>query len=109
MAKTRKKARTARTTAAGLDRSLAQVKSRLVKWRAERDALAAHLRGVIRTGETMLAELGDEAATAARGSGAGRKAKRGKRRLSPEGRARIIAAAKKRWAQYRKDKEKGKT
>lgn len=99
----KRKSKGGRTQAASLGKSLHQVKSRLDSWRKERDELAAQLRGVIATGERMLAELGGSTAARVRRAGG---ARTGKRRLSPEGRARIIAAAKKRWAQYRKEQGK---
>jgi hypothetical protein len=99
--------RSGRQSAAGLDKTLADVSSRLASWRKVRDALVAQLEDVVRTGQRMLEELGATSASSgpARRSG-GRKGTSGSRRLSPEGRARIIAAAKKRWAKYNRAKKK---
>ena len=94
-------------SAAGLDRTLAGVKSRLEGWRSERRALVTELENVVRTGQRMLEELGASPVEGGRpGRSTGRQAKTGSRRLSPEGRARIIAAAKKRWAKYNREKKK---
>jgi hypothetical protein len=50
---------------------------------------------------TKIDELQDVASSQ---SGAGGRARSGSRRLSPQGRAAISRAAKKRWADYRKQK-----
>ena len=72
----------------------------------QRAALAAELRRVIDTAEDMLGKLGDGVVVARRRARrAVRKVTRQrKRRLSAQGRANIIAAAKKRWARVRKEK-----
>jgi hypothetical protein len=73
--------------------------------KARQKAVAAELRPVIASVQGMLADLGEEVSASARVQKAG--ARKGKRRLSPEGSARIVvAAAKKRWAKYDAEKKK---
>jgi hypothetical protein len=72
--------------------------------RAERDAVDTALRSVVREAQEMLADLGE-------GIGAGSRprqhvARKRRRRLSAQGRANIVAAAKKRWARERANKGK---
>jgi hypothetical protein len=100
-----------------IDRKMSDVQTRLARWRRERDALRAQLRDVIASGQAMLADLGGtgaRASSAAAPSAPARRApatpapaRKRKRRLSPEGRARIIAAAKKRWARYHREQKQG--
>jgi ElaB/YqjD/DUF883 family membrane-anchored ribosome-binding protein len=76
----------------------------------QRKAVASELRSFIATAQQMLEDLGEDAAYSGRRvrrtvGKAARKVKR-KRRLSAQGRANIIAAAKKRWAAYNAQKKK---
>lgn len=79
------------------------------KLRQERDELAADVHDVVKVGQQILADLAD------RGSAPisiehrhvrTRQRSVPKRKISEEGKRRIAAAAKKRWAKYRKDKAK---
>jgi len=106
MAKSRRSRRGTRLdrTAAGLGRALGQVAARVDALQHQRQIVVDEIRQIIGAAEEMLADLGDAGVIARRrvrrrlrkARGAGR------RRLSPEGRARIIAAAKRRWAKARK-------
>jgi hypothetical protein len=94
------------TQAKSIGGTLGRVASRVEVLNKQRAALAAELRQVIDTAQAMLANLGDYAVVARR---RGRRAvrrvvKSRRRRLSAQGRANIIAAAKKRWARVRKEK-----
>lgn len=88
MAKSRRSRRDTRLdrTAAGLGRALGQVAARVDALQHQRQLAVDEIRQIIGAAEEMLADLGDA----------------GVRRLSPEGRARIIAAAKRRWAKARR-------
>jgi hypothetical protein len=80
--------------------ALGKVAAKVDALKKERTLIAAEIRGVIRSAERMLADLGDDAAIARHRA---RKAVRrigAKRNVSPEGRARILAALKRRWAKY---------
>jgi hypothetical protein len=106
MAKSRKSSRDTRLerTAAGLGKALGQMAARVDALQHQRQAVVDEIRQIIGAAEEMLADLGDAGVIArrrlrrrvrkARGTGV--------RRLSPEGRARIIAAAKRRWAKARR-------
>lgn len=91
--------------------SLGRLTARVDALQRQRAAVAEDLRNVIASAQDMLGDLGDNAAIARHaGRKAVRKAKsrarKGKRRLSAQGRANIIAAAKKRWAKYNAKKKK---
>jgi hypothetical protein len=79
------------------------VAARVDALKRERAVVAAEIQAVIGAAQRMLADLGDDAAIARHRM---RKARRaGSARLSAEGRARIIAALKKRWAKYHAEKK----
>jgi hypothetical protein len=61
------------------------------------------IRAVIQSAEQMLADMGSSLTA---GKSAASPPRRRSRRLSPEGRAKIIAALKKRWAKYHAGKGK---
>jgi hypothetical protein len=86
--------------------ALGRVAAKVQRLEQQREALAAELRRVIDTAQDMLGKLGDGVVVARRRARrAVRKAtRRRKRRRSAQGRANIIAAAKKRWARVRKAK-----
>ena len=84
--------------------SFGRLAGRIDAVRRERQALAADLRAVMRQAQDMLADVEDTAVIGYRR--ARKAARKSKRRLSPEGRANIIAAAKKRWARYHAAKKK---
>jgi len=94
------------SAAVGLGASIGTLAGRVKALKVQQKAVADELRQVVATAQGMLADLGQEvSASAARGRRAGSAKK--KRRLSPEGRANIIAAAKKRWAKYHAKNKKG--
>ena len=111
MAKRRRKAETRlETAAAGAGTALGHVAARVDALGKQRKAVATELREFIATAQQMLEDLGEDAAYSGRRvrrtvSKAAGKVKR-KRRLSAQGRANIIAAAKKRWAAYNAQKKK---
>jgi ElaB/YqjD/DUF883 family membrane-anchored ribosome-binding protein len=72
----------------------------------QRQEVTRELRELISTAQTMLADLGDDAAVLRRRArkAVRRVTKKRKRQLSPEGRARLVAAVKKRWAKTRQAK-----
>lgn len=90
-----------------LQRVLNAAAERVGNWIGERQALAKHLEGIRETAGRLLAQLGNDEETG-RGSRKGRSGgkKRRRSKLSPEGRAAIVAAQKARWARVRKAKEK---
>lgn len=93
------------SAASGLGTALGSLAGRVDSIRARQKAVATELQRVMASAQGMLADLGEEvSASAARVQRVG--ARKGKRRLSPEGRARVVAAAKKRWAKYHAEKRK---
>ena len=95
----------ANRTAEGLGRLLGQVAARVDSWRAQRETLRADLAGIVSAANDMLAELGGAARTGRKaGRQAGKAVKRAGRRISATARARMAAAARKRWQKYRADK-----
>jgi hypothetical protein len=97
------------SAATAIGGALGRVAAKVQRLDQQRAALAAELRRVIDTAEDMLGKLGDGVVVARRRARrAVRKVTRRRtRRLSAQGRANIIAAAKKRWARVRKGKAKG--
>ena len=97
------------SAATAIGGALGRVAARVQRLEQQRAAIATELRRVIDTAQDMLDTLGDGVVIARRRARrAVRKATRHrKRRLSAQGRANIIAAAKKRWAQARKARAKG--
>jgi hypothetical protein len=93
-------------TATAIGTALGRVAAKVQRLEQQREVLATELRRVIDTAEDMLGKLGDGVVVARRRAGrVARKAtRRRRRRLSAQGRANIIAAAKKRWARVRKAK-----
>lgn len=94
------------SAAATIGGTLGKVAAKVDALNSQRAALTAELRQVISTAQAMLVDLGDQAVIARRRA---RRAVRGftkkrRRRLSAQGRANIIAAAKKRWARIRKER-----
>ncbi|MEZ5320095.1 MAG: hypothetical protein R2752_22025 [Vicinamibacterales bacterium] len=101
MSKRRRNTRT-QHTAVAIGRSLGRVAAQVDALNAQRAAVAAEIEAVIREAKRMLADIGvDVKKGGKRIRRAAKQAGSGKRRLSPEGRARIIAAARKRWAEHR--------
>jgi len=106
-------------TAAQLGRVLGTVAARVEALAGERSVLRAELQSVIDGATAMMRELGDTARTAgragrraatraaaatARPSAGRRRGGRAKRVFSPEARARMAEAARKRWAKVRKSR-----
>lgn len=103
-------------TAAQLGRVLGTVAARVESLARQRTALRAELQSVIDGATAMMRDLGDTARTAGRAGRraaasaaastrsavAGRKGRRKKRTFSPEARARMAEAARRRWAKVRK-------
>lgn len=103
--RTRKGSKKLNAAATGIGAGLGTLAGRVDSLKAQRQSVVTELRHVIAVAQQMLGDLGEEAsASAARVRKAGGAPK--KRRLSPEGRANIIAAAKKRWAKYNAAKGK---
>jgi len=94
------------STATAVGDSLGRVAARVDALKKQRQEVAEELRALISTAQGMLAELGDDAVVLRRRAEKVVRptAKKGKRQLSPEGRARLVAALKKRWAKVRKEK-----
>jgi ElaB/YqjD/DUF883 family membrane-anchored ribosome-binding protein len=92
------------TAATALGGALGRVAAKVQKLEKQRGAIAAELRHVIGTAQEMLDDLGDQAVIARRRARrAVRKVtRRRQRRLSAQGRANIIAAARKRWTRVRR-------
>jgi hypothetical protein len=80
------------------------VAARVQRLEQQRGAIATELRRVIDTAQDMLDNLGDGVVVARRRARRALKKVRRRRRLSAQGRANIIAAAKKRWARARRQK-----
>jgi hypothetical protein len=93
-------------SAAGLGKALGQVAARVDALQHQRRLVADEIRQIVGAAQDMLADLGDAGVVARRRvTRRVRKARKATtRRLSPEGRARIIAAAKRRWAKARRKK-----
>ena len=105
MARRTKGSARANQTAAQLGRLLGQVAARVDSWRAQRDVLRADLTKIVDAGNQMLGELGSAAKTGRKaGRQAGRAVKKAGRRISAAARAKMSAAAKRRWARERAKK-----
>jgi ElaB/YqjD/DUF883 family membrane-anchored ribosome-binding protein len=100
---------TLNTTAKNIGTALGHVAAKVESLRRQRLAVATEIRQVLEAAQEMLAELGDEAVVAKRriGRRANKaiKSVRRKRMISVEGRARIAAAQRRRWAKYKKAKK----
>ena len=85
---------------------MGRVAAKVDALKKQRQEVARELRELISTAQTMLADLGDDAVVLRRRArkAVRRVTKKRKRQLSPEGRARLVAALKKRWAKVRKEK-----
>jgi len=111
MAKRNRRGSTLNATAQGIGAALGRVAARVEALRHQRQVVADEIRQVLEAAQEMLAELGDEAIVARRRAGrraskvikaAGRRT----RMISAEGRERIAAAQRRRWAKYKKAKAK---
>lgn len=103
MAKRSRKTSSLDSAAVTVGSRLGALAGRVDAVKAQQQALAAELRHVIRTAQGMLADIGAEASASA---AIVRRSGRKKRNLSPEGRAAIIAATKRRWARHHAAKGK---
>jgi hypothetical protein len=91
-----------------IGKSLGRLTAKVDALKKQRQAVADELRAAIAAAEGMMAEIGEGAAAAGRRALAssaktapsGQRKRR--RKLSPEGRAAIIAAVKRRWAAQKK-------
>jgi hypothetical protein len=92
------------TTATAIGGALGRLAAKVQQLERQRAALVAELQRLSEAAEDMLGNLGDGVVVARRRARrAVRKVtRRRRRRLSAQGRANIIAAAKKRWARVRK-------
>ena len=88
--------------------SLGRVAAKVDALKKQRQEVARELRELISTAQAMLADLGDDAVVAGRRArkAVRRVTRKRKRQLSPEGRARLVAAVKKRWAKTRQEQAK---
>jgi uncharacterized protein YoxC len=97
--------RSINAAAAKVGATLGRIAAKVDAMKRERAALVAELDHVIQVAQKMKADIGDVNRDVARAKGKVSKAvRKAKRRMSPEARARIAAAARKRWAAYRKAK-----
>jgi len=85
---------------AALSTALADLSTRIDTWRRERDLLAKELREIRAAADRLLGDLGAPAANRMR-NGRAPKAANPTRRFSPEARARMADAARRRWAAFR--------
>lgn len=94
------------TVAAGIGSALGRLMNRMDSWRRQRDEIAAEVRQAVEAGQRVLQELGQDAGKKlAAGPGLLRRRKGGRRKgfkMSKAARAKISAAAKKRWAERKK-------
>ena len=97
------RARRART--AGAPTNFGPIVARVNALKQERAQVVSEINGVIATAHQMLQDIGELPAGSQRGASRPKGVAKKRRRLSPEGRARFIAAAKKRWAKYNKEKK----
>lgn len=85
---------------------LGRIASRVDAVKRERQAVIAELDHVIAVAQRMKADMGAAGPDLRRaGAKVGAAVKTAKRQMSPEARERIAAAARKRWAAYRKAKK----
>src|SRR5262245_16587699 len=106
-------------TAHDLSTALETLKTKVDEANEERTKLVTELRSVITQAESLLGALGEGAAPAKRrgrpvGSGkrgpgrpkgSGKRGRPKRRKMSPEARAKIAAAQKKRWAKVKAEKK----
>jgi hypothetical protein len=94
----------ANQTAEQLGRLLGQVAARVDSWKKQRNELRTDLAKIVSTANRLIEDLGGA------GRQAGRQAagavNRAGRNVSAIARARMAAAARRRWARYRADKAK---
>jgi hypothetical protein len=97
------------SAATAIGDALGRVAAKVQRLERQREALVAELQRLSEAAGDLLGTVGDGVVVARRRSRrAVRKVtRRRKRRLSAQGRANIIAAAKKRWARIRKEKARG--
>jgi hypothetical protein len=91
---------TSSANASDIARRLASAAKGVARLREQRQALAREIESIIAAANSMLGQLGSAA-----GPGV-RVAPRRRRRLSPEGREKIRAALKKRWAKYHAERNR---
>jgi len=109
MAKRTKSTTRADQTAEQLGRLLGQVAARVDYWKAQRESIRGDLTKIVATANELLEELGGAARTGKRaGKQAGRAVRKAGRRVTATARARMSAAARKRWARERAKKQGAK-
>ncbi len=110
MAKRTKGSAKANQAAEQLGRLLGQVAARVDSWKEQREALRSDLTHIVAAANGLLSELGVAARTSRRaGRQAQRAVKKAGRKVSATARARMAAAARKRWARERAKKAKQAT
>ncbi len=92
-------------TPAHMDDSLTSLAARVQVLNDARSQVAGEIRQVIAAAEAMLADLGTTAGRRGRATAAGGRpeAHRTIRRVSEQARVRMAAAARRRWARYRRE------
>ena len=97
-----------RGVATQIGRTMGKLVNKMDRWRRQRDEIERDLRHVVESGQSMLAELGSTTGRALTTASASIKPNRGGRRkgfkMSAAAKAKISAAAKKRWALRKKEK-----
>jgi ElaB/YqjD/DUF883 family membrane-anchored ribosome-binding protein len=97
----------ANRTAQQLGRLLGQVAARVDSWKQQRDALRSDLASIVDTANRLMDDLGGAAATGRKaGRQAGKAVGKARRDVSAVARARMAAAARRRWQRYRAEKSK---
>jgi hypothetical protein len=90
-----------------LGRLLGQAQNKAESWMGQRAEIVAHLEGVRDTATGLLQQLAGVARGVRRGrAAAAGESGRKRSTLSPEARERIAAAQRRRWAKFRREKNK---
>src|SRR5262245_9889258 len=98
-----------RTAATDIGRTLARLANKMDRWRRQREDIEKDLRHVVESGQSMLAELGTRTGRALTTASERIGNKGGRRKgfkMSAEAKAKISAAAKKRWALRKRHQDK---
>ncbi|MEZ5318422.1 MAG: hypothetical protein R2752_13560 [Vicinamibacterales bacterium] len=97
----------ASASAAAIGKSIGRLAAKVDTFKRRREAVAAELLQAVEAARGMLKDLGTEIVPkSARRKTARRTKPRRKRTLTPEGRARIVAALKRRWAKSKRAKKR---
>ena len=86
------------------DGVLTDLQVKVAGWRRERDSLVKQIRDVVAAAQSMLTEVNGSIPRAAASAGVAvsKPSRKRKRHFSPEARARMSEAAKRRWAKVRR-------